>query len=131
MEDLIIEPTRKTLTVICSEGKILMEGCSITNDPKVFFKPVIDWMQEYAKSSVDYTEIVLNFEYIDTASVKYVYQILQEFIEAKAQSHKIKVKWYYDIDDPEILELGEIIDSKLDAEFEFIDYQEEDLAGTE
>lgn len=84
-------------------------------------------MKDYAKAPVEFTEIILNFEYIDTASVKFVYQILQEFVEEKPTSHKVKVKWYYDIDDPEILELGEIIHSKLDIDFEFIDYQEEDL----
>lgn len=125
MEDLIIQPTKKSLGVNCSPGKISFQGCSITNDPKVFFKPVIEWVQEYLKEPHEITELSLNFEYIDTASVKYVYQILQEMTDYKSENHRILVKWYYDIEDPEILELGEIINSKLDIEFEFIDYQEE------
>jgi len=103
---------------------MIFEGCSITNDPRVFFKPVQEWAKEYIKNPAEYTEITLNFEYIDTASVKFVYQILQDIKSSESPNHRIKINWHYEIDDPEILELGEIIQSKLDIEFEFVEMEE-------
>lgn len=126
MDELTIRPTNKTLQVYCGEGKIEFEGCSITNDPRVFFKPIQEWVKEYGKNPPALTEVKLCFEYIDTASVKWVYQILQELKLSESDNHKIKVEWRYETDDPEILELGEIIQSKLDVEFEFVEYEEEE-----
>ena len=124
MEELIIEPTKKTLGVTCSDGLIKFEGCSITNDPRVFFKPVKEWIKEYLRDPESLTLVSLDFEYIDTASVKYIYQILQDLKTTRSNNHTIKVDWHYELDDPEILELGEILQSKLDVEFRFLEKEE-------
>lgn len=124
MEPLIIKPTKKTLSVELTNGELNFSGCSINNDPKSFFNPVTKWVGDYSNNPPEETIVNVKFEYIDSASVKAFYEILRELKNA-TRFKKIRLNWYFDIDDPEILELGEIIQSKLDIEFSFIEYKEE------
>lgn len=120
MTNLKISPTKKTLGVKCEPGLISLEGCSITNDPRIFFKPIMDWVKEYMKEPEEVTEVLCKFDYIDTASFKNLYTLLQEMSEAKKPEHRIIVKWFFSYEDPEILELGEILKGRLGLEFELV-----------
>ncbi|HYW95389.1 MAG TPA: SiaC family regulatory phosphoprotein [Bacteroidales bacterium] len=123
MKDLTIDKTAKTLEVSCSPGKLDFNGCSITNDPKVFFTPVKSWVKDYIQKPEKLTEINLKFDYIDTASVKYIFDILNDLkVLNSRKGYSAVVNWYFDYDDPEILELGEIIQSKIGIPFNFNEY---------
>ncbi len=123
MKNLSIDKTAKTLEVSCIAGKMNFTGCSITNDPKVFFTPIKNWVRDYLKKPEKLTEVNLKFDYIDTASVKYVFEILSDLKDIpQTKGHSVIVNWYFDYDDPEILELGEIIQSKIGIPFNFVEY---------
>ena len=97
-----------------------MKGCSIANDPRSFFNPIINWVREYIKYPAELTEVICKFDYIDTASFKHLFTILQELVIINKDSTKVVVKWHYYYEDPEILELGEILQGRLDLNFELI-----------
>ena len=120
MEALTISPTSKTLSVNCENGLIELKGCSIANDPRSFFNPIMNWVKEYIKHPAELTEVICKFDYIDTASFKHLFTILQELVIINKDSNKVVVKWYYYYEDPEILELGEILQGRLDLNFELI-----------
>ena len=120
MDALIISPTSKTLSVTCENGMIELKGCSIANDPRSFFNPIMNWVKEYIKRPEESTEIICKFDYIDTASFKHLFTILQELEGINKNNTKVIVKWYYYYEDPEILELGEILQGRLDLNFELI-----------
>ncbi|MFW5820293.1 MAG: DUF1987 domain-containing protein [Bacteroidota bacterium] len=125
MEDLIIKPTNKSLSVKLTEGNLVFSGCSIINDPRTFFSPILKWVENYGKNPSDETHVDIKFEYIDSASVKSFFEILKELNDA-TRKKKLNISWHYDLDDPEILELGEIIESKLNLQFNFVEYIEEE-----
>ncbi len=125
MENLYINPTKKSLEVDLKEGELSFTGCSITNDPKAFFTPVRNWVNEYSTSPEKTTTLNFKFEYIDSASVKIIYEILKDFKEIQKKGYEIIINWYFDYNDPEILELGEILKSKIKLEFSFIEYSED------
>ena len=120
MNTLFIDPTKKSLAVRCEKGLIELNGCSITNDPRAFFNPIMDWVKEYIQNPEEKTEVICNFDYIDTASFKHLFTILREFVPVNNNKSKVQVKWYFSHDDPEILELGEILKGRLDFRFELI-----------
>ncbi len=120
MKTLEILPTKKTLGVKCEPGLMSFEGCSITNNPKMFFKPIIDWVKEYMKTPEELTEILCKFDYIDTASFKNLYTIFQDMYEQKEAGHRIIIKWFFSYEDPEILELGEILKGRIGLDFELV-----------
>jgi HKD family nuclease len=120
MKDLKIEPTQKSPAIELKAGELSFSGCSIINDPKEFFAPVNDWIKEYLKKPEKETVVNIKFEYIDSASVKSFFDILKD-VEKLGKKKSIVINWYYDINDPEILELGEIIQSRLKVEFRFVE----------
>ena len=122
MEALIIKPTPKSLDIKCMPGEINLKGNSILEDPKVFFEPVQNWIDDYLKQPEERTTINLKLEYVDTASIHGIQEILARLRVLKNRGHEIIVNWYYDIDDPELLELGEIMDTRLKMDLNLIKY---------
>jgi hypothetical protein len=122
MQNLIIKATPKSFEVNCQSGFIEIKGCSIVNDPKVFFKPVQNWINAYLKNPPESTVIDLKIEYIDSASTKNILEILQLLEKIKINNKSVLLNWYYDDNDPEILEIGEILSGRSKIPFKFIQY---------
>lgn len=119
MKDLFIEGTNKTMEISCKRGLIAFSGRSILNDPNSFFTPVENWIKEYIKSPESVTIINCKFEYIDTASFKRIFHLLKEF-EKIRDNYTVEINWYVDDDDPEIMELGNILENRTVIKFNII-----------
>lgn len=124
MQPLKIKPTQKSLSVELKDGELNFSGCSINNDPKQFFTPVMKWVEKYGETPAPETIVNVRFEYIDSASVKSFYEVLRE-LKNLTRFKKLTINWYFDFDDPEILELGEIIQSRLSLEFNFVERKDQ------
>ncbi len=120
MDSLIIQSTPKSLNVTCEKGLIEFSGCSITNDSKVFFQPIQDWIDNYLVDPPDDTLINIQLDYIDTSSLKFVFEILKSLEILNDRQKSVRLNWYYDDSDTEILELGEILCSKIKIPFKFM-----------
>lgn len=120
MNDLYIEPSRKSLEVKCIHGEISFTGNSILSDPKAFFGRVFDWIHEYLNYPAETTVVNFRLDYVDTASVQQILELITHLKELRTGGHKLVVNWYYEMNDPELLELGEIMDGRLGLDFNFI-----------
>jgi hypothetical protein len=123
MENIKIEPTKKSLEVECSPGYFKLSGNSILSDPRKFFKPIVEWVESYLQNPEDVTTVDLKLEYVDTASVQSVFDIMRMFKVLQEQKKELVVNFYFEFDDPELLELGEIMEGRLGIKFNFIEYQ--------
>jgi hypothetical protein len=122
MDDLIIKPTDKSLAVDISFGFLSFTGRSILTDPKIFFEPVNDWVGKYLRKPAVETVVNIKLEYIDTASTQALYQILRQLNSVRKKGLAFKVNWYIEDEDPEMKELGEMIEQRLGIEFQYISY---------
>ena len=123
MEKIVIEPTKKSLEVECSPGYFKLSGNSILSDPRKFFQPIVEWVEEYVQNPENLTTIDLKLEYVDTASVQSVFDIMRIFKPLQDKEKEVVVNFYFEFDDPELLELGEIMEGRLGIKFNFIEYQ--------
>ena len=123
MENINIEPTKKSLEVECSPGYFKLSGNSILSDPRKFFKPIVEWIEKYIQNPEDKTTVDLKLEYVDTASVQSVFDIMRMFKPLQEKDKEVVVNFYFEFDDPELLELGEIMEGRLGIKFNFIEYQ--------
>lgn len=123
MENITIEATKKSLEVECSPGYFKLSGNSILSDPRKFFQPIVEWVEEYVQAPEDLTNIDLKLEYVDTASVQSVFDIMRMFKPLQDKDKVVAVNFYFEFDDPELLELGEIMEGRLGIKFNFIEYQ--------
>lgn len=122
MNDLIITSTDKSLEVDISYGILNFTGRSILTDPKIFFDPINSWVAKYVKLPAIETVVNVKLEYIDTASTQCLYQVLRELNSLKKRDLVFMVNWYVEDEDPEMKELGEMIEQRLGTEFEYITY---------
>ena len=119
-ERIFIEATRKTPFVLLEQGNIIIRGRAISENPGEFFRPLYDWITQYAGSTFPRTEMVLGFEYINTSSIKWVFAMLKEFGALKNSYAFIKVTWNYEKGDEDMCELGLFFKSFLDCSFSVI-----------
>jgi hypothetical protein len=100
-------------------SELTIKGRSIPEDCQVFYLPIIEMIQSHKCK-----KITLNFlyEYINTSSSLIIFKLLQA-IETNKNIKSIFMNWYYEDDDLDMLELGEMYSEKLSrTKFEYIEY---------
>jgi hypothetical protein len=128
---LKIDPTKKTPWIILEPGKILITGRSISENPGEFYRPVYEWMSNYAAESSGMTEVQLAFEFINTTSIKWVYAILKELNRIPDLSQRAKISWFYETGDEDMLDLGFILRSLVSCPFQIIEVDDIDKQNFE
>jgi hypothetical protein len=118
------EPSKRTPWISMEPGRIFLMGRSIPENPGVFYRPVHMWVSEYASSHIDRSRIDLGFEYINTSSTKWIFNILKELSMIKDVEENIKISWYYEQGDEDMCELGFILRSLIECPFTLVEVEE-------
>jgi hypothetical protein len=120
LEPLIIQETRKTPMVkLDPDGKLFIEGRSIPEDAGLFYENILDWISRYSASPKQTTTIDIALEYLNSGTSKYMLQVLKRLKDLAVNDKKIKVNWYYEEGDDDIVERGEYYASILDIEINY------------
>ncbi len=108
-----------------NKGLIKLSGRSLPEDAKSFYKPIMDWVINYAKNNIKQnTKVIFQFEYINSSSSKMVLELLELFkqiFEAKNEN-VLKIEWRYLDDDEDMLEAGEDFEERAGVKFNFVCY---------
>jgi hypothetical protein len=126
MENIVIEGTSKTPQVEFSSenGKLLIKGRSIPENSIEFYKPLIDWIGEYAENAQDATVVNIQLEYFNTSSSKCILDVFKRLEQVRNSGKTVAVKWFYEVDDEDMLEAGEDYQAIIDLPFEMIEIEE-------
>jgi hypothetical protein len=119
METLIIEKTSQTPSIICKDGLMEFSGRSIPEDPKAFYRPIFNWIDQYILNPPEETSIIIRIDLLNTASLKCILDIFIKLNKAFLDEKKMKIEWYYDSDDEDMLELGNDLKSIIEIPFNF------------
>jgi hypothetical protein len=121
MSNLIISDSNKTPSIIFGSdtGILEIKGKSIPENSLEFYRPVFDWLESYAQSPAALTEFRIRLEYFNTSSSKCLLDIFRK-LESISSSGKSKVKicWFYDADDEDMMEAGEDYKAIVNVPFE-------------
>ena len=120
MKEIRIIGTKKSPSISYFNGLFLISGCSIPEDSKKLFKPVLTFFEDGQNYQADSLLIEIKFEYCDTASLKWILNILIE-IQKHVSTASSEIKWYYEFDDAEMLELGEFVQQRVKIPFKLIE----------
>jgi hypothetical protein len=123
MKLLHINATEDTPEINLDPESGVMEftGISIPENAPIFYKPVIDWLDEYIKSPNKTTDFVFNIKMISSSSSKIFYDIITKIDQLSENKDVcIRVFWYYSIYDDEILEQGHEYKNMLSVFFDLI-----------
>lgn len=124
MEIINIAPTEDTPRIILDSLKPLFEfsGRSLPEDVVSFYKPVLNWLNEFEKNPVVNAEFEFKLEYFNTASSKLLLDILLKINDIFLDGTPMKIKWYYKELDLDLKEAGEEYSELVELPFELISF---------
>lgn len=123
MKALHIEPSEFSPKIVfdSANDQFEVEGVSRPENPMEFYQPVIDWLDAYIESPNESTTINFKFDYFNTSSLKYFLIILSKFKEIEEAGKEVKINWWYDEEDDEMLEVGENLEELSELEFNYVE----------
>ena len=126
MESISIEGTTKTPTVKLEpqSGTIEIKGRSIPENSIEFYRPIVEWLDEYAKSPQKKTTVNIQLEYFNTSSSKCILDTFKKLESIKKARNEVIINWYYEEDDEDMLEAGEDYESIIRVPFKMIEIVE-------
>lgn len=121
-----LEATKETpdVTLDAAGNKFEITGRSFPLNAKGFYLPILEWLDNYAKSPNVKTEFLFKLEYFNTPSSKSISDILKKMKEIKDGGNDVEVVWYYEEDDIDILDLGHVFARTVGMDFQFKEYKD-------
>jgi hypothetical protein len=124
MEVINIKGTDDTPNVILDKdsGVFEISGRSLPEDVTMFYQPILDWIDEYAKDPNAKTEVMFKLEYFNTASSKVLLDVLLKYEEINDSGNDVVIKWHYHEDEEDMKEAGEEYEDIVTVPFEYVEY---------
>jgi len=122
MDPLIIEESIKTPTISFDSGSGVLEikGKSIPENSLEFYKPVFEWLDQYSASPASQTVFRVHLEYFNTSSSKCILDIFRKLESVSLRGNNVKVHWFYEADDEDMMEAGDDYQALVKIPFELI-----------
>jgi len=123
MESLTIEGTPKTPNVKfdAEQGSIEIKGRSIPENSIEFYKPLVDWLEDYSKTPASNTKVNIQLEYFNTSSSKCILDVFKKLEAIYKAKNEVIINWFYEEDDEDMLEAGEDYESIIRVPFKMIE----------
>ena len=103
------------------KGRLELTGYrSMPEESHRFYKPVIDWVNDYIRRvPASSTVILFKLEYFNTSSGKHFVEILKKLDQLASKGHPVYMKWYYEEDDEDMAQSGD----DMEATVKYIDVE--------
>jgi len=116
-----ILPTDKSPEVYLDPvGTIKVKGRGLVVNRTESSDIILDWLDKYLVAPAEVTYVTIEFEYLNSFSTATLVTMLKKLSHVLLQSRKLKIIWYYEEDDEDIMERGEYIAAALNMPIEFI-----------
>ena len=108
MEAFKIKGEEDIPTVILDRENNIFElsGRSIPEESAKFYRPILNWLDEYARNPLPRTEFVMNMTYYNTSTAKQILEILLRLEDIYSMGHDVRVTWLYESGDIDMEDAG-------------------------
>jgi SiaC family regulatory phosphoprotein len=130
MENLFIESTEYSPKILfdVKNRKFELIGISRPEDVIAFYESILYKIEKYVKKTIENNNDLKNFTfnlkfdltYMNSASSKYILQILDHFKQLYLKEANIIIEWLYDDVDDQIFEDGEDLSDVIKIPFNLI-----------
>jgi len=132
MEILKIEPTHisPTIRFIPELNDFTITGMSAPEDVRALYYPVIEWIDKFNGelmrgdikifNETNPLTLKIDLNYFNSASAKFLLDILLELKKIRESGTPVVVEWYYEEDDIDMKEAGEDISELVEMELKYI-----------
>ncbi|NOR34069.1 MAG: DUF1987 domain-containing protein [Bacteroidales bacterium] len=130
MEKLIFEPTANSPRIVLDPENRNFEfsGESRPENVRKFYLPILEWLEAYTAEQDKLRDdertfgllCQFNFEYFNSTSAKYILDIFKSLNALSALGIGLEIKWLYEEDDEDMLEVGQEMSRMSKLSFEYI-----------
>ncbi len=122
MKRLLIEQTYKMPKVNFDpyNGILEIQGKSIPEYASNFYRPVLDWLDQYCQKPHATTNMRILFYYYNTDSAKCILDIFKKLDELFKKGYEVKIEWLYEKGDTSSVEDAEYFSQFLSVPFEIV-----------
>lgn len=127
MRKLIIEQTANSPKVVFDPEKNFFEisGESRPSDVATFYNEILTWFDDYSsylKTHQSNEPVVINmdFDYFNSSSAKYILDFCKQVATVRTKRENVMVKWHYEEDDIDMLEVGKEMSKIAKFPFEYV-----------
>jgi hypothetical protein len=123
MNNLFIAGNPKTPTINFdySSGIFEISGRSIPENSIEFYKPVIDWLEDYSLSPQKITLLKVKLEYFNSSSSKCLLDVFKKLDAIYLKNNEVFIEWYFEEDDEDMVEAGEDYASIIQVPFKVLE----------
>jgi len=109
MDPLIIGLTDSTPAVHLDKatGKFEISGRSLPEEALAFYQPVLEWISSYIETPNESTTFVFKMDYINSASIRALNDILTVLEKLFLKGHDVSIQWKFSFEDSELRDTGE------------------------
>lgn len=127
MEPLLIEQTDSNPGIHFNKeaGKFEIKGTSFPEDSRVFYTPVMKWLNAYELNPNDFTLFIFKMDYFNSSSSLMILEILHSLDRIFQSGKKVKVYWFYLSNDIDMLDAGKEYATMVSVPFTFESIEEE------
>lgn len=128
MNNILLDGTSKTPTVDFdgNTGQLQLRGRSIPENSIEFYRPLIDWIDQYGRNPKPSTQLRVQLEYFNTSSSKCILDLFKKLEVIRNAGNDVLVLWHYETDDEDMLEAGEDYQAIINIPFKMIQIEEVD-----
>ncbi|MEQ8926018.1 MAG: DUF1987 domain-containing protein [Fulvivirga sp.] len=108
MDNYTLTPTPKTprLYFNSESGDFEISGRSIPENSIEFYRPLMEWLDQYVTAPSTKTRMTINLEYFNTSSSKCLVEIFRK-LEKTLEKSDVKILWHYEEEEEDMMESGE------------------------
>ena len=120
--EINFDPDNHTLTIA---------GYSRPENVRTFYYPVLEWLESYHQEVLNKTDksvftekpinLTMKMNYFNSSSAKFLLDVIVEVHKYHLEGYNVKINWYYDEGDDDMLETGEDLSDMIDFPFSFIE----------
>ena len=121
MNNYTLIPSPKTPRInFKTDGSLEISGRSIPENSVDFYQPALAWMEEYVAQPASETILVVKLEYFNTSTSKCLVEMFRK-LESIQDKGTVKIEWYYEAEDEDMMESGKDFQHILKIPLELIE----------
>ncbi len=126
MDSMIFEGNTKSPAIDfnAETGILKISGRSIPDDTFKVYNPIIEWLNQYSVQPNKTTTLDIRFEYINTSSSKFIFEILKKLEKLSNAGNDVTINWYYEEEDEDMMETGEDFQSIINIPIHILEIEE-------
>lgn len=105
------------------KGICEISGESYMEETYKFYLPLINWIKDFTKTIKRPLELNIKLIYLNTSSTKCVLDILEILKDFEDDGGSVKVNWFYDKSDPDMVDEVEDFEAESGMKIELIEFK--------